>query len=60
MLAELRTNPKADVPADLAGIVTTFKAQFKTSSAGSAKADPTATDADALGEAQSSKTLATE
>ena len=60
MLAELRTNPKADVPADMAQIVTSFKAQFKTSGASAAKADPTATDADALGEAASAKTLATE
>ena len=60
MLAELRTNPKADVPADLAQVVTSFKAQFKTSGSQSAKADPTATDADALGEAASAKTLATE
>ena len=60
MLAELRTNPKADVPADLAQVVTSFKAQFKTSGSQAAKADPTATDADALGEAASAKTLATE
>ncbi|MFM2047423.1 MAG: synthase subunit alpha, partial [Actinomycetota bacterium] len=60
MLSELRGNTKADVPADLAGVVTAFKAQFRTSAASVAKADPTATDADALGEAQSAKTLATE
>ena len=60
MLAELRTNGKADVPADLAQIVTSFKAGFKTSVASAAKADPTATSADALGEANSDKTLATE
>ena len=60
MLAELRTNPKADVPADMAQIVTSFKAQFRTNGASAAKADPTATDADALGEAASAKTLATE
>jgi len=60
MLAELRTNGKADVPADLAQIVTSFKAGFKTSGASAAKADPTATSADALGEANSDKTLATE
>ena len=60
MLAELRTNPKADVPADLAGIVTAFKSQFKTSVASAAKADPTASSAEALGEAASDKTLATE
>ena len=60
MLAELRTNGKADVPADLAQIVTAFKAGFKTSGASAAKADPTATSAEALGEANSDKTLATE
>ena len=60
MLAELRSNPKADVPADLAQVVTSFKAQFKTSGSQASKADPTATDADALGEAASAKTLATE
>jgi F-type H+-transporting ATPase subunit alpha len=60
MLAELRTNGKADVPADLAQIVTSFKAGFKTSGAQAAKADPTATSAEALGEANSDKTLATE
>ncbi|MEY4010129.1 MAG: synthase subunit alpha [Actinomycetota bacterium] len=52
--------PVADVPADMAQIVTSFKAQFRTSGASAAKADPTATDADALGEAASAKTLATE
>ena len=60
MLAELRTNGKADVPADLAQIVTAFKAGFKTSGATAAKADPTATSAEALGDANSDKTLATE
>ncbi|MEY3588101.1 MAG: synthase subunit alpha [Actinomycetota bacterium] len=60
LLAELRTNGKADVPADLAQIVTSFKAGFKTSGAQAAKADPTATSAEALGEANSDKTLATE
>jgi len=60
MLAELRTNGKADVPADMGEIVTAFKAQFKASSTSRGGADPTATDAEALGEAQSAKTLATE
>ena len=60
MLAELRTNPKADVPADLGDIVSTFKAQFKPTVAKGAGVDPTATNADALGEAESNKTLATE
>ena len=60
MLAELRTNPKADVPSDLGDIVTAFKAEFKVTVPKSAAVDPTATDADALGEANSNKTLATE
>lgn len=60
MLAELRTNPKADVPADLGEIVLAFKAQFKPTVAKGAVVDPTATNADALGEAGSKKTLATE
>jgi F-type H+-transporting ATPase subunit alpha len=60
MLAELRTNGKADVPADLGDIVTTFKAQFKPTVAKGASIDPTATDAEALGDAASNKTLATE
>jgi F-type H+-transporting ATPase subunit alpha len=60
MLAELRTNPKADVPSDLGDIVTAFKADFKITVPKSAAVDPTATDADALGEANSNKTLATE
>ncbi|MFZ9446529.1 MAG: F0F1 ATP synthase subunit alpha, partial [Ilumatobacteraceae bacterium] len=59
-LAELRGNTKADVPADLANVVSAFKAQFRASGAQAAKADPTATDAEALGDAQSNKTLATE
>ena len=60
MLAELRTNGKADVPADLGDIVAAFKSQFKSSAASAATADPTASDAEALGEAHSNKTLATE
>jgi F-type H+-transporting ATPase subunit alpha len=60
MLAELRTNPKADVPSDLGDIVTAFKADFKITVPKTAAVDPTATDADALGEANSNKTLATE
>ena len=60
MLAELRTNGKADVPSDLGDIITAFKAQFKPTAAKGASVDPTATDADALGEAASNKTLATE
>ena len=60
MLAELRTNPKADVPSDLGDIISAFKAQFKPTVAKGAGVDPTATSAEALGEAESNKTLATE
>jgi F-type H+-transporting ATPase subunit alpha len=60
MLAELRTNPKADVPADLGDIIVAFKAQFRTGAQIRAAADPTATSAQPLGEAESAKTLATE
>jgi F-type H+-transporting ATPase subunit alpha len=60
MLAELRTNPKADVPSDLGDIVTAFKADFKITVPKTAAVDPTATDADGVGEANSNKTLATE
>jgi hypothetical protein len=60
MLAELRTNPKADVPSDLGDIVLAFKSGFKITAPKGAAVDPTATDADALGDAHSNKTLATE
>jgi F-type H+-transporting ATPase subunit alpha len=60
MLAELRTNGKADVPSDLGEIVITFKAQFKVTGPKAGSVDPTATSADALGDAASDKTLATE
>ena len=60
MLAELRTNPKADVPSDLGDIVLAFKADFKVTVPKTAAVDPTATDADGVGEGNSNKTLATE
>jgi F-type H+-transporting ATPase subunit alpha len=61
LLAGMRSNTKADVPAELGGIIDAFKAQFvAASAAAAAAADPTATSAEALGEAQSAKTLATE
>ena len=60
MLAELRTNNKADVPSDMGDIISAFKAQFKVSGPQAGSVDPTATDAEALGEAESNKTLATE
>jgi hypothetical protein len=56
----MRDNPKADVPAELGEIIAAFKERFVAASAAARAADPTATSADALGEAQSAKTLATE
>jgi F-type H+/Na+-transporting ATPase subunit alpha len=61
MLAEMRSNPKADVPAELGDVIAGFKERFQVSTGSTAgSADPTATDADELGEAHSAKTLATE
>jgi F-type H+-transporting ATPase subunit alpha len=60
VLAELRTNAKADVPSDMGDIVSAFKAQFKSAASQAASVDPTATSAQALGDAASNKTLATE
>ena len=60
LLAGMRGNPKADVPAELGDVIASFKAQFVAAIASGKPADPTATDADALGDAQSAKTLATE
>ena len=62
LLAGMRNNPKADVPGELAEIIASFKETFVAASAESAKAaaDATATDAAAVGEAISAKTLATE
>ena len=62
LLAGMRGNPKADVPAELGGIIASFKETFVAASAEAAKAaaDATATDAAAMGEAASAKTLATE
>jgi F-type H+-transporting ATPase subunit alpha len=48
------------VPDDLGDLIAAFKAQFRPSSAEAAAADPLATDAEELGEAESRKTLATE
>ena len=59
MLATLRTDPKADVPADLGDIIQSFKSQFVTS--GATSGQPSAdVAAEEIGEAQSNKTLATE
>ena len=60
LLAGMRSNPKADVPSELGELIASFKADFVASMSSGATADPTATDAEALGEAHSSKTLATE
>jgi F-type H+-transporting ATPase subunit alpha len=62
LLADMRSNPKNDVPAELADLIASFKGDFVAASAAAAKAaaDPTATSAEALGEAHSDKTLATE
>jgi F-type H+-transporting ATPase subunit alpha len=59
-LAGIRQDPKADVPKDLGDIIAAFKKEFKTTTQGAAKADPTAVDAGELGDAASKKTLATE
>ena len=60
LLASMRSNPKADVPAELGDLIASFKAQFVAASAAAKAADPTATSAAELGEAHSDKTLATE
>jgi len=61
LLAAIRSDPKADVPAELGDIIVEFKERFVAASAEAARvADPTATDASELGEAASRKTLATE
>ena len=61
VLAGMRSNPKADVPAELGDLIAGFKEQFVASSGETARsADPTKVDADELGAAQSNKTLATE
>jgi F-type H+-transporting ATPase subunit alpha len=59
MLAALRTDPKADVPADLGDIISAFKAQFVTSAPVAAKGSADV-NAEEIGDAQSNKTLATE
>jgi F-type H+-transporting ATPase subunit alpha len=60
MLAGIRQNPKADVPADLAGVVAAFKKSFTPTLVGGVVADPTKSSAGEVGEAASKKTLATE
>jgi F-type H+-transporting ATPase subunit alpha len=48
------------VPDELGDVIAAFKERFVASSAAALAADPTATDADQVGEAASAKTLATE
>ncbi len=48
------------VPDDLGDVIGQFKSQFRTSDADAPVADPLATEADEVGDAQSKKTLATE
>ena len=60
LLADMRRNPKADVPAELGDIIAGFKEQFVAATAAARAADPTATSAEEVGEARSAKTLATE
>jgi len=57
MIAGIRQDPKADVPKDLADIVSAFKAQFVTSAPKAGAADSSA---EPVGDATSNKTLATE
>jgi F-type H+-transporting ATPase subunit alpha len=62
LLSDMRSNPKADVPAELGDHIDTFKGEFMAAIAQATRdaADPLATDAAELGAAQSNKTLATE
>jgi F-type H+-transporting ATPase subunit alpha len=60
LLADMRANPKNDVPAELGDLILAFKTDFVAATAAARAADPTATSAEALGEAHSDKTLATE
>jgi F-type H+-transporting ATPase subunit alpha len=63
MLAEMKANPKADVPANLGSVIDAFKASFRSGAQGGGTAkpvDPTATDAEPVGDATTAKTLPTE
>jgi F-type H+-transporting ATPase subunit alpha len=60
LLADMRANPKNDVPSELGELILAFKSDFVAATAAARAADPTATSAEALGEAHSDKTLATE
>ncbi|MGI9644299.1 MAG: F0F1 ATP synthase subunit alpha [Ilumatobacteraceae bacterium] len=57
MLDEIRTGA---VPDDLGGVVEDFKEQFTPTGGADTSVDPTSTDADEMGAAESQKTLATE
>ncbi len=57
VLADLRTG---GLPDGLADAVQSFKDQFSSADSGGKHVDPTAVDADEMGEAESNKTLATE
>jgi F-type H+-transporting ATPase subunit alpha len=60
LLAGIRSNPKADVPSELGGVIASFKEQFVAATAAAKAADATATSATEVGAAESAKTLATE
>jgi F-type H+/Na+-transporting ATPase subunit alpha len=60
LLSGIRSNPKADLPKDLADIVASFKKSFTPTPVAGAAADPTKTSAGEVGDATSKKTLATE
>jgi F-type H+-transporting ATPase subunit alpha len=60
VLAGMRSSPKSDVPTELGDLIAAFKAQFVAAAREARLADPTATSAHELGEAESPKTLATE
>ncbi|MFM7047763.1 MAG: F0F1 ATP synthase subunit alpha [Actinomycetota bacterium] len=60
LLSGIRSNPKADLPKDLADIVASFKKSFTPTPIAGAAADPTKKSAGEVGDATSKKTLATE
>jgi F-type H+-transporting ATPase subunit alpha len=62
LLADMRSNPKADVPSDLGELIASYKEEFVAAiaEAEGRAVDPTTVDAEEVGEAESNKTLATE
>src|SRR4249920_3689915 len=60
LLSGMRNDAKADIPNELGDVIAEFMERFVASDVAARAADPTATDAAALGEAESDKTLATE